>query len=158
MGNQNTELGTISKKYVQISNVGKSIVLHGNMLYEELTDVRSTEKDRMKVHQLWTKVSIKIENGVHWYPSCILEWNVVKSLVTKNILTIGAQKDSLEGNPEKEVAEEKAKAVKSGTDEQERQRKVSQGVKEGSKPKEAPKPSDKSLKEISQDSGEDENE
>lgn len=79
------------KKFVKISS-SMNIEVYGN--FESLAMINSDRKLN-NVKPGWAKIRVLITQGVNWYPSEILEWNAIKRLVEKEILTISEQRDTL---------------------------------------------------------------
>lgn len=63
--------------------------------------------DRLKVQALWPKLTVNIKDGVGIYPEMIKNWNSVKKLAEKQIITIGKVVEEQDANEdEKQVAKD----------------------------------------------------
>lgn len=95
------------KDYVYIQS-NTSIVVTAGLQNDNVTNPDAHIPDRLKVNPIWPKLRIMIKAGRHIYPSLIVEWNTVKSLVNDGIITIGEEVD----NPNDVKMEEKAADLK----------------------------------------------
>ena len=95
------------KDYVYIQS-NTSIVVTAGLQNDNVTNPDAHIPDRLKVNPVWPKLRVMIKSGRHIYPSLIIEWNTVKSLVKDGIITIGEEVD----NPNDVKIEEKAKDLK----------------------------------------------
>jgi hypothetical protein len=95
------------KDYVYIQS-NTSIVVTAGLQNDNVTNPDAHIPDRLKVNPVWPKLRVMIKVGRHIYPSLIVEWNTVKSLVKDGIITIGEEVD----NPNDVKVEEKAKDLK----------------------------------------------
>lgn len=92
------------KKYVQISNTGVTRVVTAGLQYIDTTNMKSPRADRLSVQPAWTRMSVKIKEGVHFYPGVIAEWDSVKALSKDKLLTVLP----VDICPEEELAEVEA--------------------------------------------------
>ena len=82
------------KDYVKIqSNI--TITVTSGLQYEDVTNKDAHIPDRLKISPAWPKLTVLIEQGQHWYPGEIAEWNTVKALEEDKILTIGEFSDEI---------------------------------------------------------------
>ena len=95
------------KDYVYIQS-NTSIVVTSGLQNDNVTNPDAHIPDRLKVNPVWPKLRVMIKAGRHIYPSLIVEWNTVKSLVKDGVITIGEEVD----NPNDVKVEEKAKDLK----------------------------------------------
>lgn len=102
------------KAYVRIQskvNIGVTCGLQ----YKNVTNPDAHIPDRLKINPSWSKLTIDILEGSHYYPSEIVEWNTVKRLQQDKILTIGEFTDEPEFDLEraKQLKEELNRKAKS---------------------------------------------
>lgn len=98
------------KKFVKISS-SINIEVYGN--FESLAMINSDHKLN-NVKPGWAKIRILITQGVNWYPSEILEWNAIKRLVEKEILTVSEQRDTLNDAELEQKVEAQRKLILKG--------------------------------------------
>lgn len=91
-------------KYVRIQSTMNITVTPGLQALD-CTNEDAHIPDRLKVAARWTKATVKIKKGVDLYPSKIAEWETVKALAKKNVLTIGEYTN--EGSKENEEVSKK---------------------------------------------------
>ena len=108
-----------TKPYVRIQS-STTIMVTAGLQNQDVTNADAHIPDRLKVNPLWPKMTCLIKTGVGVYPSDIVEWPVVKSLVKDNVLTIGEYLDTAD-----EVAEVKKKQIVEMKQEIERTKKTS---------------------------------
>ena len=108
------------KKYVQITST-MNIEVYASL--EAIKIVGGEKKVMMNAKSGWAKIRVLVTAGTSWYPSEVLNWPAVKTLVGKEIFTIGAQSDTI-SNPETlKKAEEQRAAIAKGTKDVEREKK-----------------------------------
>lgn len=108
------------KKYVQITST-MNIEVYASL--EAIKIVGGEKKVMMNAKSGWAKIRVLVTSGTSWYPSEVLNWPAVKTLVGKEIFTIGAQSDTI-SNPETlKKAEEQRAAIAKATKDVERERK-----------------------------------
>ena len=108
------------KKYVQITST-MNIEVYASL--EAIKIVGGEKKVMMNAKSGWAKIRVLVTSGTSWYPSEVLNWPAVKTLVGKEIFTIGAQSDTI-SNPETlKKAEEQRAAIAKGTKDVEREKK-----------------------------------
>ena len=87
------------KKYVQIqSSININVTAGLNM--KNMTKADSDIPNRLTVKPTWPKLTVLIKQGNALYPSQIVEWNTVKSLVRNKLITIGIETDDDGGDEE----------------------------------------------------------
>lgn len=94
----------MEKKYVKIQS-NQTIKVTSGLQYSDYTDVAQPVPNRKNVKPRWTKGTMLIKAGQHWYPAEITKWNSVKSLEASGVLTIGVYSDTCDD--ESVVAEAK---------------------------------------------------
>lgn len=70
---------------------------------KDVTNPDAHIPDRLKVSAEWPKCTVLIKEGVGLYPAEIAEWNTVKALVKKEIITIGGTEEATTEEQEKEI-------------------------------------------------------
>ena len=98
----------MEKKYVKIQS-NETIKVTSGLQFSDYTDLGQPVPNRKNVKPRWTKGSILIKQGQHWYPGEIAKWNTVKVLEEKGILTIGTFSDTCD---DEEVVKEAKKLEK----------------------------------------------
>lgn len=90
-------------KYVKIQST-KTIRVTAGLQYTDNTNANANTPDKLKIAPEWTKLSYLITKGVpQWYPKFITEWNTVKILVDKGIITISTEeRDDVDDETTKE--------------------------------------------------------
>lgn len=82
------------KKFVKIVNsLNVAVTVNRGLSYIDTTNFKSPVKDRMAVKPTWTKLRVKIEPGVHWYPAEVADWDDVKALTSNGTLTVAEKSD-----------------------------------------------------------------
>lgn len=71
----------------------------------DVTNPDAHVPDRLKVSPQWAKATVQIKEGVGKYPAHIVEWNTVKSLAKKKVLTIGEITEEADAETEKKAAD-----------------------------------------------------
>lgn len=102
-----------TKKFVQITS---TINLEVYASLEAIQVIRPGNQsgNLMNAKSGWAKIRVLITSGTSWYPSEILNWDAIKALAGKEIITVGAQSDTI-SNPEVlKKAEEQAAAIAKG--------------------------------------------
>ncbi len=75
------------KKYVRIQSTKNRYVVGGLQTLDMSSEVPGHE--RLNAKSMWTNLTILIKQGAHFYPGIVAEWESVKKLQEKDILTIG---------------------------------------------------------------------
>lgn len=90
-------------KYVKIQST-KTIRVTAGLQFTNNTNVNANTSDKLKIAPEWQKLSFLITKGApQWYPKFITEWNTVKVLVEKGIITISTEeRDDIEDEKTKE--------------------------------------------------------
>lgn len=78
------------------------ITIHSNINITVTPGLQSTDHtykdsnipDRLKISPRWSSCLVDIKEGQHIYPSEIVDWPSVQSLVNKKVFTLGAYVDS----------------------------------------------------------------
>ena len=83
----------MEKKYVKIQS-NQTIKVTSGLQFSDYTDVGQPTPNRKNVKPRWTKGSVLIKKGQHWYPGEIAKWNSVKTLEANGVLTIGTFADT----------------------------------------------------------------
>ena len=92
------------KRFVRIQS-NKTIVVSPGLQSVNVTNKDAHVENRLKVNAMWQNASVKIMNGSGYYPACIKNWNSVKKLQELDILTVGAETDTIEDEAMRTVAE-----------------------------------------------------
>lgn len=92
------------KNYVKIQS-SKTIAVTAGLQHKDVTNPDAHVPDRLRIAPTWPKSTVLIKEGVDWYPSEIIEWATVKSLVKHKILTIGEESDDCENEDAKKEKE-----------------------------------------------------
>lgn len=71
----------------------------------DVTNPDAHVPDRLKVSPQWPRATVQIVKGVGKYPAEIAEWNTVKSLAKKKILTIGEITEDADAETEKKAVD-----------------------------------------------------
>lgn len=95
----------MEKKYVKIQSTMNIAVTPG-LQCSDYTDPKKNVADKLNIKPRWQNACIEIKMGVHYYPAEIANWNTVKALVKKNILTIGEVTTKI---PDEDLAKEASK-------------------------------------------------
>ncbi len=94
------------EKFIQIQssiNIGVTPGLNALDISEKDAHV----PDRLKVQALWPKLTVNIKSGQGVYPEVIKNWNSVKKLAEKGIITIGQVVDeTIVSEDDKQVAKD----------------------------------------------------
>ena len=83
------------KAFVKIQS-SKTINVTPGLQHNDVTNPDAHVPDRLRIAPTWPKTTVLIKTGVNWYPSEITEWETVKALADKKILTIGEFSDTCE--------------------------------------------------------------
>ena len=109
------------KKFVQITST-VNIEVYASLEAIQVVTGDNQKGDRMNAKSGWAKIRVLLTNGTSWYPSEILNWESVKRLAAKEIITIGKQDDMI-SNPEVLAkAEAQKKAILKGVKDVEREK------------------------------------
>lgn len=92
------------KRFVRIQS-RQTIVVAPGLQSVNVTNKDAHVENRFKVNSMWQNARIKIMNGVGYYPACIKTWDSVKSLEKLEILSVGAETDTIEDDALRTVAE-----------------------------------------------------
>lgn len=96
-----------TKAYVRINSTMNINVTSG-LQANDLTKKDSDIENRLKVQPMWSSCFMK--KGTHTYPSNIMEWTTVKTLIKDEILTFVSYTDSA-SDGEDEVVLKRQKAI-----------------------------------------------
>lgn len=86
------------KKFVQI-NSSINIEVYASLEAIPVITGNNMSGNRLNAKSGWAKIRVMLTVGSTWYPSEILNWESVKKLAAKEIITIGKQDDTI-SNPE----------------------------------------------------------
>lgn len=101
------------KKFVQITST-INIEVYASLEAIQIVTGGNLKGDRLNARSGWAKIRVLLTAGTSWYPSEILNWESVKRLAAKEIITIGKQDDTI-SNPETLAkAEAELKAIVKG--------------------------------------------
>ena len=115
------------KKFVQITST-VNIEVYCSLEAIQVVTSGNQKGDRMNAKSGWAKIRVLLTIGTSWYPSEILNWEAVKRLAAKEIITIGKQDDTI-SNPEVLAkAEAQKKAILKGIKDVEREKERVGGV------------------------------
>lgn len=128
------------KKFVQITST-VNIEVYASLDAIAVVTPGNSKGDRLNAKSGWAKIRVLLTAGTSWYPSEILNWEAVKKLAAKEIITIGKQDDTI-SNPETLAkAEAELKAIQKGKKDVEKDKerakamsKLASGEKEEEKP------------------------
>lgn len=90
-------------KFIRISST-MPIEVYPELLFQNTTTGSDAIPNRLNVRVLWTDFGVRVIQGVGYYPSIMKDWDAIKSLAKKEVITLGQETDDLTG-----VEEEKAK-------------------------------------------------
>lgn len=88
------------KKYVRIQSTKNVYAVGGLQTLDMSSEVPGHE--RLNSKPMWTNLTILIKQGAHFYPGIVAEWESVKTLQNKEILTIGQFSDTCPNEAELE--------------------------------------------------------
>lgn len=109
------------KKFVQITST-VNIEVYASLEAIQVVTSGNQKGDRMNAKSGWAKIRVLLTIGTSWYPAEILNWESVKRLAAKEIITIGKQDDTI-SNPETLAkAEAQKKAILKGEKDVEREK------------------------------------
>lgn len=100
------------KKYVRIQSTKNINVVGGLQTLDMSSEVPGHE--RLNSKPMWTNLTILIKQGAHFYPGIVAEWESVKTLQNKEILTIGQFSDTCPN--EAEIEQDYARIMKAYKD------------------------------------------
>ena len=100
----------MEKKFVKIQS-SITIKCTSGLQFSDYTDVGQPIPNRKNVKPRWTKGTILIKEGQHWYPSVVASWNSVKALEKAGLLSFGGYSDEADEETTK-IAEELEKGLK----------------------------------------------
>lgn len=110
-----------TKRFVQITST-VNIEVYRNLEAIQVVNAGNQKGDRLNAKSGWAKIRVMLSVGTSWYTSKILEWESVKRLAAKEIITIGTQSDTI-SNPETLAkAEAQEKAILKGIKDVEREK------------------------------------
>lgn len=84
----------MGKKFVRIQST-MPIVVTGGLQNINATNEESNSPERLNIRQMWSSIKVQLANGIGYYPSVVKEWNTVKALSAKGILTVGEEVDEV---------------------------------------------------------------
>ena len=99
----------MEKKFVKIQS-DITIKVTSGLQFSDYTDVSQPVPNRKNVKPRWTKGTVLIKKGQHWYPAVIATWKTVKSLEECGKLSIGGYSETADEETEK-LAEELNKGL-----------------------------------------------
>ena len=77
----------MKKAYVKITS-DRNITVTPGLQYKDVTNPAAQVADRLRVLPMWNKDTVDIKTGSYFYKTEILEWNTVKNLIKRDILTV----------------------------------------------------------------------
>ena len=101
------------KRFVKITST-ITIEVYCNLESVEIVNANKQSSNRFSSVGAWANVRVRIMSGTGWYPSEILNWNAVKALAAKEILTIGEQVNEIKDADKQAAAEEMEKMILKG--------------------------------------------
>lgn len=93
-------------RFVRIQS-SRTINVTGGLQLINATNENSQNPDRLNVRPLWPDLTVLIKAGIGYYPAVIQEWETVKSLADREVLTIGKEVDECPNQEEVEKVCEK---------------------------------------------------
>ena len=69
---------------------------------EENKELMNKVADKLNARPMWNNLKVKIKEGIGFYPAEVANWDTVKQLANKGILTVGAETDTCENQVEVE--------------------------------------------------------
>lgn len=109
------------KKFVQITST-VNIEVYASLEAIQVVNSGNQRGDRLNAKSGWAKIRVLITNGTSWYPSEILNWEAVKRLAAKEIITIGKQDDTISNPDTLAKAEAERRAILKGMKDVEREK------------------------------------
>lgn len=105
----------MNKKYVNIQSQININVTCG-LNFEDVTNPDAHIPDRLKISPKWPTCTVFIKQGVHQYPSEIVEWKTVKALKEGKLITIGDYVDEVDSeNKEAEIKKREINEIMKNT-------------------------------------------
>lgn len=81
------------KKFIKVSS-SVNITVNAGLKSINMSNADAHVMDRLNVKPAWVGTNIDIKQGVGYYPSEIKNWNSVKVLVDRGVITIGEETDT----------------------------------------------------------------
>ena len=82
------------KKFVRIQS-NTAIVVTGGLQNINATNEASNSPERLNIRQMWSNIKVPLVQGIGYYPAVVKEWNTVKALSAKGVLTVGEETDEV---------------------------------------------------------------
>ena len=111
-----------TKRFVQITSK-MNIEVYASLEAIKVVNVSNQATNSFNAKSGWAKIRVLVTSGTSWYPSEILNWPAVKTLVGKEIFTIGAQSDTITKADVLEKAEAQEAAISKGKKDVENEKK-----------------------------------
>ena len=80
------------KKFIKIQS-SINITVDAGLTCIDMTNADARIAERLKIQPTWVGTRIDIKEGVHYYPAVIKNWDSVKALAKRELLTIGEECD-----------------------------------------------------------------